>query len=74
MKFLFEPNLSHQREAVSAVVGLFEGAAYTRPEEKFWGGEVSSNVLKLPESAWYENAAKNRGGECRFRTGSLSGA
>lgn len=58
MKFLFEPNLSHQREAVSAIVGLFDGAAYTRPEEKFWGGEVSSNVLKLPESVWYENATK----------------
>lgn len=61
MKFLFEPNLSHQREAVSAVVGLFDGAAYTRPEEKFWGGEVSSNVLKLPESSWFENAAKVAG-------------
>lgn len=58
MKFLFEPNLSHQREAVSAVVSVFEGAAYTRPEEKFWGGEVSSNILKLPEAVWYENAAK----------------
>jgi type III restriction enzyme len=58
MKFLFEPNLSHQREAVSAIVSVFEGTAYTRPEEKFWDGDVSSNVLKLPESALYENAAK----------------
>lgn len=29
MKLLFEPNLRHQREAVSAVVSVFEGALDT---------------------------------------------
>jgi type III restriction enzyme len=56
MKFLFEPNLSHQREAVNAIVKVFEGAPYTRPEERFWNGEVSRNIIKLPPQEWYENA------------------
>ena len=56
MKFLFEPNLSHQREAVDAIVKVFEGAPYTRPEERFWNGEVSRNIIKLPPEQWYENA------------------
>lgn len=56
MKFLFEPNLAHQREAVDAIVKVFEGAPYTRPEERFWNGEVSRNILKLPPTDWYTNA------------------
>jgi len=58
MKLHFEPNLSHQREAVDAIVGVFDGAPYTRPEERFWNGEVSRNILKLPEDDWYQNAAQ----------------
>ncbi len=56
MKFLFEPNLDHQREAVDAIVSVFDGAPYTRPEERFWNGEVSRNILKLPPDEWYVNA------------------
>jgi len=58
MKIHFEPNLKHQEEATAAVVSIFEGAPYTRPEERFWLGEVSSNILKLPEVDWYRNAQK----------------
>lgn len=56
MKFLFEPNLQHQREAIDAVVQVFEGAPYTRPEERFWNGEVSRNIIKLAPEDWYKNA------------------
>jgi type III restriction enzyme len=56
MKIHFEPNLKHQLEAVDAVASIFQGASYTRPEDRFWDGEVSSNVLKLPSEEWYENA------------------
>jgi type III restriction enzyme len=56
MKIHFEPNLKHQLEAVDAVANLFQGAPYTRPEERFWDGEVSSNVLKLFPQEWFENA------------------
>jgi type III restriction enzyme len=58
MKIHFESNLKHQQDAVAAVSALFEGAPYTRPEERFWLGEVSSNILKLPEADWYQNVQK----------------
>jgi type III restriction enzyme len=57
MRIHFEPNLKHQSEAVSAIVRVFEGAPYTRPEERFWSGEVSSNILKLPAEDWQANVA-----------------
>jgi len=57
MKIQFEPNLKHQRDAVSAVTAIFKGAPSVRPEERFWGDEVSSNVLKLPIEEWRKNAA-----------------
>ena len=53
----FEPNLSHQTAAVDAVVRIFEGAPYTRPEEKFWTGEVSSNLLAISAEKIKENVA-----------------
>jgi type III restriction enzyme len=62
LKFLFEPNLPHQREAIDAVVQVFEGAPYTRPEERFWNGEVSRNIIKLAPNEWYANA-RNVAGE-----------
>lgn len=43
----FEPNLKHQSEAIAATISVFEGAPYIQPEERFWNGEVSSNILKL---------------------------
>ena len=58
MKFHFEPNLDHQREAINAIVGVFDGAPLAHPEERFWNGEVSSNVLKLPRERWIENAKR----------------
>ncbi len=54
----FEPNLPHQREAIDAIARLFEGAPYTRPEERFWSGEVSGNVLNFPLEEWFANAKK----------------
>lgn len=58
MKIYFEPNLKHQADAVSAVVRVFEGAPYTQPEERFFTGEVSSNVLKIGPQEWQANVAK----------------
>ena len=61
MKFHFEPNLSHQREAVAAVAGVsgvLQGAPYVRPEDRIWQGDVSGNVLSLPEAVWQENARR----------------
>lgn len=58
MKFHFEPNLVHQREAINATVGVFEGAPLAHPEERFWNGEVSSNVIKLPREQWIDNAKR----------------
>jgi restriction endonuclease len=57
MKIHFEPNLKHQSEAVAATVRVFEGAPYTRPEERFWTGDVSSNILKLAPEEWKANVA-----------------
>ncbi|MBC6402280.1 MAG: DEAD/DEAH box helicase family protein [Hyphomonadaceae bacterium] len=57
MRIRFEPNLKHQQDAVRAVVAVFEGAPYARPEERFWSGEVSGNVMKLPPGEWRKNAA-----------------
>ena len=36
MKFHFESNLDHQREAIDSIVGVFEGAPLAHPEENFW--------------------------------------
>ena len=58
MKFHFEPNLDHQREAINAIACVFEGAPLAHPEERFWNGEVSSNVLKLPRENWIANAKR----------------
>lgn len=52
----FEANLPHQREAIAAIAGLFEGSRFTRPEERVLGGDVSANILKLPPEKWLENA------------------
>jgi type III restriction enzyme len=51
----FEPNLKHQSEAIASTVRVFEGAPYTQPEERFWSGEVSSNILKLSPEALKKN-------------------
>ena len=61
MKFHFEPNLNHQLTAIGAVAGvsgIFQGAPYTRPEDRIWQGDVSSNVLNLPLETWLENAKR----------------
>ncbi|MCK4945072.1 MAG: DEAD/DEAH box helicase family protein [Alphaproteobacteria bacterium] len=57
MKIHFEPNLRHQSEAIAATIRVFEGAPYIRPEERFWSGEVSSNVIKLKPQNWQDNVA-----------------
>jgi type III restriction enzyme len=57
-EFEFEPNLKHQSDAISAVVGIFEGASYIRPEERMLTGDVSSNVLSITEKQIHENIAK----------------
>jgi type III restriction enzyme len=54
----FEANLKHQIDAISATSGILEGAPYIQPEERFWNGEVSSNVLKLSFEDIHENVAK----------------
>ena len=54
----FEPNLRHQAAAVDAVIRVFEGAPYARPEERLWAGEVSSNVLRMGVDQIRENVAK----------------
>ena len=54
----FEPHLKHQVAAVDAVVRVFEGAPFTRPEEKVWTGEVSSNVLRISKEQIQENVAR----------------
>jgi type III restriction enzyme len=54
----FEANLEHQRAAIAAVADIFEGAAYTQPEQRIWSGEVSGNHIALPESVWFENAKR----------------
>lgn len=58
MKIYFEPNLKHQADAVSAVVRVFEGAPYVQPEERFFTGDVSSNILKIGPEEWQANVAK----------------
>lgn len=54
----FESNLKHQIDAISATSLVLEGAPYVQPEERFWTGEVSSNVLKLSIEEIHENIAK----------------
>ncbi len=54
----FEPNLKHQSTAVDAVIRIFEGAPYTRPEEKLWAGDVSGNVLHITAEKIQQNIAK----------------
>lgn len=56
--FYFEPNLKHQTAAVNAVVRVFESATYTQPEERFWAGDVSSNVLHVSAEKVRKNIAK----------------
>ncbi len=58
MDFHFEPNLKHQTAAVDAAIRIFEGAPYTRPEEKLWAGDVSGNVLHIGADKIRENIAK----------------
>lgn len=58
MQFKFEPNLKHQSDAINAVVRIFEGASYIRPEERLLTGEVSNNVLSFSPEQIYENIAK----------------
>lgn len=58
MDFHFEPNLKHQTAAVDAALRVFEGAPYTRPEEKLWAGDVSGNVLHIGVDKIRENVAK----------------
>ncbi|NET71477.1 MAG: DEAD/DEAH box helicase family protein [Sphaerospermopsis sp. SIO1G2] len=58
MQFHFEPNLKHQTDAINSVVRIFEGAPYTRPEERIWLGDVSSNILKTTPEQIQENVAK----------------
>lgn len=61
MKFQFESKLPHQLEAIKAVAGidgLLQGAPLVMPEERLMSGEVSSNVLKLPQSDVLANAKR----------------
>ena len=58
MEFHFEPNLKHQTAAVDAALRVFEGAPFTRPEEKLWAGDVSGNVLHIGADKIRENIAK----------------
>ena len=57
MAIHFEPNLKHQSESIAATVRVFEGAPYTFPEDRLWNGDVSGNVLLLPDSEWQKNVA-----------------
>ncbi|MBD3244390.1 MAG: DEAD/DEAH box helicase, partial [Candidatus Moranbacteria bacterium] len=56
MKFKFEPNLKYQIDAIDSVVGLFEGAVYTRPEDRIF--DVYKNVLKITKEKVLENRDK----------------
>lgn len=58
MQFHFEPNLKHQTDAINGVVRIFEGAPYTRSEERVWLGDVSSNVLQITPEQIQENVAR----------------
>ncbi|MXW32308.1 MAG: hypothetical protein F4100_02290 [Rhodothermaceae bacterium] len=58
MHIHFEPNLKHQSAAVDAVIRVFEGAPYTRQEEKLWAGDVSGNVLHIDAEKIRTNVAK----------------
>lgn len=53
MKFHFEPNLKHQTDAIDAVIKIFEGAPYNRPECRL--SEVSANIQHLSEQAIHDN-------------------
>ena len=50
MQFEFEPNLKHQSDAISAVVGIFEGASYIRTEERMLTGNDKSTLLCLDDT------------------------
>jgi len=54
MKFVFEPNLQFQIDAIRAVVKLFDGAPYVRAEDRVFS-EVSANILKIMPIEIFEN-------------------
>ena len=58
MQFKFEPNLKHQSDAIEAVVNVFEGASYIRPENRMLLGDVSSNVLPITPDMIHDNVAR----------------
>ncbi len=57
MAIHFEPNLPHQKDAIDAVIRVFEGAHYIPSEDKMWSGDVSSNVLHVAAQKIQENVA-----------------
>jgi len=50
MQFEFEPNLKHQFDAISAVVGIFERVSYIHPEEYMFTGNDKSTLLCLDDT------------------------
>ncbi len=72
MKLRFDSDLEHQREAVSAAVGVFEGQNIQQddcsPIRQNWGGELSSglqhselgvaNTLRIEDNRILENVRK----------------
>lgn len=50
MPFEFEPNVKDQSDAISAVVGIFEGASYIHTEERMLTGNDKSTLLCLDDT------------------------